>query len=315
MKRILSIPEAGIIILCFFLITIFQTINPSFLGLGNVQSMFRSLAYSGIVGVGLAICLICGVIDLSVGAVAGLSGVVFSIILTKGYDITVAILGSLIVGILAGLLNSIMIIWIKITPFIGTISTMYIFRGFASYISDGFTIYPLPQYITKIGNAQPLGISWAFLIMIVFMVIVEILLRTTVWGLSLRATGSDEETARNTEVDVTKTRLSALLITGVLSAIAGIMGTMMLGAGVPTLGTGWEFIAITACAIGGVSLFGYSGNMIGLLFGLLTLQVIQNGIVVIGISPYIQTVVVGSILLTSMMIEVRRRKTLNLERI
>lgn len=315
MKRILSIPEAGIIILCFFLVTIFQMINPAFLGLGNIQSMFRSLAYGGIIGVGLAICLISGTIDLSVGAVAGLSGVVFSLLLTKGYDIGIAILGSIVIGLFAGFVNSIMIIWIKITPFIGTISTMYIFRGLASYITNGFTIYPIPQYVTKIGNAQPLGISWAFWIMLLLMIIVEILLRTTVWGLCLRATGSDEETARNTEVNVTITRLSALLTASVLAAVAGVFGTMMLGAGVPTLGTGWEFVAITACAIGGVSLFGYSGNMIGLLFGLLTLQVIQNGIVVVGVSPYIQTVVVGLILLFSMTIEVRRRKTLNLERV
>jgi ribose transport system permease protein len=151
--------------------------------------------------------------------------------------------------------------------------------------------------------------------MIAIMIFFAIMLHSSVWGLCLRAVGSDEETAFNTEVNVTWIKTSALLITGVLSAVAGILTSMMLGAGIPSLGTGWELIAITACAIGGVSLFGYTGNMAGLFLGLFALQIIQNGIIVIGISAYIQNVVVGGILMLAMIVEVRRRRTLNLERV
>lgn len=315
LKEILAIPEAGIVIMGVSLALVFQAINPAFLGLGNVQSMMRSLAYSGIVGVGLAICLISGIIDLSVGGVVGLSGIVFAKALQADASLALAILLALGIGIFAGLLNSFVIVKMKVTPFIGTISTMWIFRGLASFVSNGFTIYPLPEIATDIGGAMPFGLSWAFIIMAALMILFDILLATTVWGLCVRAVGSDEETAFNTEVNVSWIKISTLLITGVLSASAGVLATMMLGAGAPTLGTGWELIAITACAIGGVSLFGYTGNMIGLFLGLFTLQIIQNGIIVIGISSYFQTVVVGAILLGAMVLEVRRRKTLNLERI
>lgn len=273
------------------------------------------MSYAGIVSIGLAICLISGTIDLSVGGVVGLSSVVFAKLLQANMGLVPAIAITLCIGIIAGLLNSFVIVKMKVTPFIATLSTMYIFRGMASFISNGFNIYPLSQSALEIGGAMPLGVSWSFIIMIAIMIFFTIMLHSSVWGLCLRAVGSDEETAFNTEVNVTWIKTSALLITGVLSAVAGILTSMMLGAGIPSLGTGWELIAITACAIGGVSLFGYTGNMAGLFLGLFALQIIQNGIIVIGISAYIQNVVVGGILMLAMIVEVRRRRTLNLERV
>lgn len=315
MKQILAIPEAGIFLVGIGLAVIFQIINPFFLSLSNIQSMLRALAYSGIVGIGLAICLISGIIDLSVGGVVGLAGIVFAKAIQNQGSLALSLFMAFGVGLLAGLLNSLAIVKMKVTPFIATISTMYIFRGLASYISKGYTIYPLSDIAAKIGAAMPLGLSWAFIVMVALMTLFEILMRTTVWGLCVRAVGSDEETAFNTEVNVKQIKMSVLLITGLLSASAGILASMMLSAGVPTLGTGWELVAITACAIGGVSLFGYTGNMFGLFAGLFTLQIIQNGIIVIGISSYFQTVIVGAILLGAIVLEVKRRKTLNLERI
>lgn len=315
MKQLVAIPEAGIFLVGIGLALLFQTINPFFLDLSNIQAMLRALAYSGIVGIGLAICLITGIIDLSVGGVVGLSGVVFAKAIQADFALVASVLMALGVGVLVGLLNSLVIVKMKVTPFIATISTMYIFRGLASYLSKGFTIYPLTESATRIGGAMPLGLSWAFIIMAILMILFEILMRSTVWGLCVRAVGSDEETAFNTEVNVKQIKISVLLITGVLSASAGILASMMLSAGVPTLGTGWELVAITACAIGGVSLFGYTGTMLGLFAGLFTLQIIQNGIIVIGISSYFQTVVVGAILLGAIVLEVKRRNTLNLERI
>jgi ribose/xylose/arabinose/galactoside ABC-type transport system permease subunit len=129
----------------------------------------------------------------------------------------------------------------------------------------------------------------------------------------LRATGSDYESAESTEVNVKGIQTSALTISGGLAGLAGVLVTTILGAGQPTAGTGWELIAIAGCAIGGVSLFGYDGSMLGLFAGLLTLQVISNGIVTIGIPPYIQNVVIGAILLSSMIIDVRRRRYVNIE--
>lgn len=215
---------------------------------------------------------------------------------------------------MAGAINSIVIVRFKVSPFIATISAMYIYRGIGNFISSGFTVYPLPANIPAFGSAQPLGLSWPFIILVVIMVVVTIAMAST-WGLCVRAVGSDSEVAFCNEVNVKAIQHSVIIISGGLAGIAGILVTCVLGAGQPYAGTGWELTAIAACAIGGVSLFGYQGNMIGLFMGLFTLQIINNGIVTAGVSVYLQVVTIGIILLVSMVMEAKRRSYLNLERI
>lgn len=307
-------PEAGIVAILILLVVLFQGINGNFLSLANVQGMLRGMAYPGIIAIGMMFCLLSGVIDLSVGATAALSSVVFAIAARDwGWGLVESGVMALGVGAVVGMINGWVVTRLKITPFIMTICMMYAVRGVASWISNGYTVYPLPDGFAKVGVAMPLGISWAFIIMIVFMVVGEWMLRGSVWGLCVRAVGSDREAAACTEVNVGRVHRSVFLLTGVVSAFAGIMVSLILNAGVATAGTGWELVAIAACAIGGVSLFGYEGSFFGLFCGLLVMQVIQNGIVIIGISSYAQNVVVGGILLVSMILEVRRRKFLNLE--
>jgi ribose transport system permease protein len=315
LKRIISIPEAGIIVICTLLVLFFQGVNPVFLSPLNVAGILRATAYSGIVSIGLALCLISGTIDISVGATAGLASVVFSKLVVAGIPFVLSAMLTILIGFMAGSLNAFTIIRMKITPFIATISSMYMFRGLASFISGGFTIYPLPAEISAFGAAQPLGLSWPFLILIGLMILVTLILRYSVWGLCVRATGSDLEAARCTEVNTDLIQASVIALAGGFAALAGIMVTTILGGGQASTGTGWELIAIAGCAIGGVSLFGYQGSMFGLLIGLITLQVIQNGIVTIGVSPYLQMVTIGVILIVSITFEVKRRNYLNLERI
>ena len=315
-KRIISVPEAGISIILLILVAFFQVINPVFLSTGNVAGMLRAMPLTGIVAIGLAICLISGTMDISVGAIAGLAATVFARLITLT-DIPIIICGVLgvIIGVFAGLFNSFIIVNMKVSPFIATISTMYVFRGMATFISNGKSIYPLPESISQFGRLQPLDLSWSFFIFLALIIVAWYMIDGTVWGLSLRATGSDKESAFCCEVDVNFIQRSAIVIAGGLSALAGILSLTILGSSVPTIGTGWELIAIAGCAIGGVSLFGYSGSMVGLFLGLLTLQVINNGIITIGISPYLQVVVTGIILLVSMILDVRRRSYLNIDQI
>jgi ribose transport system permease protein len=314
MKKFLGVQESGILVVLIVLIIFFQAVNPIFLSPGNVAGMLRAMSYTGIVAIGLALCLISGTIDISVGGVVGLSTVVFSkAMVYLELPILMAALLGILMGVLAGWLNSLLIVKLKVSPFITTISTLYVFRGFGFLISNGFSIYPLPDAVTQFSRLQPFGISWAFLIMLGLMVVVQLFLSRSIWGLCLRATGSDYEIAENNEVDVKSIRTSALMIVGGLSGLAGVLVTTILGAGQPSAGTGWELIAVAGCAIGGVSLFGYEGSMYGLFLGLLTLQVISNGIVTIGIPPYVQNVVIGVILLASMVFDVRRRQFMNIE--
>lgn len=316
LKDIISIPEAGVIIILVCLMTFFQVINPVFLSSGNIAGILRAMPLTGIVAIGLAICLISGTMDISVGATAGLAATVFArlITLTEIPIILCGVLG-VAIGIVAGLFNSFIIVNMKVSPFIATISTMYVFRGLATFISNGKSIYPLPEEISTFGRLQPLGLSWSFFIFVALLLVAWYTLDGTVWGLSVRATGSDKESAFCCEVNVKFIQKSAIVIAGGLSALAGILSLTVIGSSVPTIGTGWELIAIAGCAVGGVSLFGYSGSMIGLFCGLLTLQVINNGIITIGVSPYLQVVFIGFVLLISMVLDVRRRTFLNIDQI
>jgi ribose transport system permease protein len=275
--------------------------------------MLRGMAYPGLVAVGMALCLISGVIDLSVGATAGLASVLFAKAAGLGFVPAASI--AIAAGLAVGAVNGLVITRLHVTPFIMTICMMYAVRGLASWISNGYNIYPLPDGFAAIGTASPLGISWAFILLVTILVIVGVVLKNTVWGLTVRAVGSDEESARCTEVNVEKVRLSVFVITGGLAALAGVMLSLIINSGNATVGTGWELVAVAACAIGGVSLFGYEGSTVGLFVGLFVLQIIQNGIVVVGISPYTQQIVIGAILLAAMVVEVKRRRWLNLERI
>ena len=306
--------SVGIFIVLVVLIAMFATINPLFLSPVNIGTMLRAMSYVGIIAVGMAVCLISGVIDLSVGSTAALASVIFGLLL-RDYNasVIVAILISVACGVLIGMSNAFVILKLKVNPFIATISMLFMVRSVASWASNGYSIYPLPDGILAIGEAKPLGVSWAFWIFIAFAILAELVLRFSLFGLLLRAVGSDREVARCTEVNVTKVNSIGLVVVSVLAVLAGISISFMTNSGSPTVGSGWEFTAITACAIGGVSLFGYHGNMLGLFCGLAVIQVINNGIVMVGINPYLQGVVIGAILLTAMAVEIRRRTWLDLD--
>ena len=308
--------SAGIFILLIVLVAVFYELNPAFLSATNIQTMARSMSYSGIIAVGMALCLISGVIDLSVGSTAAFASVMFGRSLALWhFDFVTSILITLSIAVVIGLFNSFVILKMKVTPFIATISMMFVVRGLANFASNGYSIYPLSEQALTLGYAKPLGVSWAFVAFLIIITIAHIVMEYSLFGLLTRATGSDREVAICTEVDVDKVNAINLVAISLLAGISGIFISFMMNAGSPTTGVGWEFTAITACAIGGVSLFGYHGNMFGLFCGLAVIQVIQNGIVMIGVSPHLQSVFVGGILLIAMAVDVRRRTYLNLDKI
>ena len=305
--------EFGIIISLLILIIIFTISNPLFLKSDNLESILRASAFTGIMAVGVGWLLISGSIDLSIGAVAGMGSIVTSYLVVKlGYPISLSVLFGLGSGLTMGIINYVLIFVVKIPAFLATIGTMYIARGMAYFISNGFSIYPLPKVVGDFGIATPMNTSWHFIIFVLLIIISQVILFHTVYGLEVRATGSDREIAKMTEVNVTKISISTFIIAGTLSALSGILLMTRVVTGQPNSGAGWELIAISACAIGGVSLFGYEGSFIGVFLGIITLQVIQNGLVVMGLSSHLNSIVVGIILVCTAAIDWQRRTQLDI---
>lgn len=316
-STLLASREFGIAWVLVLLVVGFGLISPQFWSPGNLLAILRSTAYVGIVAIGMGVCLINGLIDLSVGATAGMAGVLMAhLIVELSWPWWLAIPAGLASGIAMGVLNWTLIVRLRITPFIATIGTMYLARGIATVVSNAYSIYPLPSWMGEIATASPLGLSVVFFAFVTLAVLMEVILKRTLWGLKIRATGSDREVAKCTEVDVDFSNLTVLILVGLLAAVAGVFLAGKLIAAQPTAGIGWELIAITACAIGGVSLFGYEGSMIGVFLGMLTMQVIVNGMIVIGLSPHLQQGVTGIILLLAMSLDMYRRdKMLIMEKV
>ena len=313
-REYLSKPSTGVFLVLIALIVLFQFGNPDFLSKANIEAILRSMSYVGIIAIGMGLCLMSGVIDLSVGATSALASVLFSKAMVEwGWYLPSAVLLALLAGAFVGLLNAYVIIKLKVTPFIATIAMQFMIRGLALAWTRGFMVYPLPAGIGDIGMLQPLGVSVGFCIFLAVAAGAWFLLNKTVFGLELKATGSDYEVAKLTEVRYVLVHVVLLMLVGVLASISGILISFVLNGGTPNVGTGWEFSAITACAIGGVSLMGYEGSIEGIIFGLLAVYALQNGVVVIGVSVFMQNVVIGIVLLVAVIIDVRRRRYLNLE--
>jgi len=288
-------------------------INPAFLTTNNIQSVLRASAFTGIMSVGVTWILISGSIDLSIGSIAGMAAVIASYLVVKtGVPVIPSILVGLLSGTILGCTNYFLVFKMKIPAFLATIGTLFIAKGIGLYISEGFSIYPMPDSVKAFGKGTPLGVSWHFWIFLVLVIVSELILLFTVYGLEVKATGSDREIARKTEVNVSKISLSTFIIVGTLSALSGILLMIRLITGSPDIGQGWELQSITACAIGGVSLFGYEGSFIGMFLGVIALQIIQSGLVVIGLSPYLNTIIVGVILVVTAIIDWQRRVKLDL---
>ena len=311
MARFLKSQEGGVLVALVGLCLFFTLLNPNFLSTPNITAVLRSAAYPGIMGIGLALCLMSGTIDLSIGSTSGLAAVIMAhAAVVWGLSPWTCVALGILSGLCVGLLNAYMVLKLKVSSFIATIGSMFAVRGIVSWVSGGYIIYPIQPILSNIGSAR-VGVSWAFWFMIASMLVIGYLL-STVWGLSVRATGSDRETAFNTEVKVDRINLSTFLLSGFFAAASGVFIAMKIGGALPTIGQGTELSVIAACVVGGISLSGYTGSIMSLLLGLLVTQVIANGIVVIGINPYLQNTALGILMTLAVWLDTARRRRLGL---
>ncbi|HSR31048.1 MAG TPA: ABC transporter permease, partial [Anaerolineae bacterium] len=176
-------------------------------------------------------------------------------------------------------------------------------------ISKGYTIYPFPEVLQKFGPAEPFGTSWSFVIFVILAVIAHLVLSKTTYGRKLYAVGGNPEVARLAGISPAAIQLTGFVITAVGAALAGMLLSARIVTGNPTIGLGWELNVIAGVVIGGVSLFGGSGSIPGAVIGLLIMQVVTSGLVVVGVDPYWQTVAVGVIMIAAVAIDILRRRS------
>ena len=309
LRRALAIPEVGILLPLLGLTLFFYWRSPVLLSPENIGSMLRAMSFVGVVAVGLTLLMIAGEIDLSVGSVAGLCAIVASHLMKDaGWPVLPSLLAGLGTGALAGLINGLLVVRLGIPAFIATLGMLYIARGGSFLISKGYPLYPLPASVESFGAANTLGTSSSFVIFILLAVAADVFLRRMVVGRMIYATGGNAEAARLAGVNTSGVKIACFVLTGLLAALGGLLIMARFNVGRPETGTGWELEVIAAVVIGGVSLFGGSGSMIGTLCGLAIMQIVRSGLVISQVNTHWQTVALGVIMIAAVGVDLLRRR-------
>ena len=287
---------------------IFAGLNPSFANYASILSIVQGIAFVGIASIFLVLLITSGEFDISIGATAALSALTSAILVThQGFSMLSAFLISLGAGILVGLINGLVVIYGKVPSFIATIAMLFMFKSLATFVSEGKGIADFPDLHEGFKDSI-LGEYFSIIIFIILIFVGEFILNKTNFGKVIAAIGSNPEAARTAGINTNRVKLLLFMATGCGAALAGYLSLLHFGSAWFTLGSGWELLAIAGMVIGGTSLFGGKGTVIGLFLGLLLMQVVASGMVATNIDPWWQTVITGVIVLVSLSVDMKRKK-------
>ncbi|MEK9137842.1 MAG: ABC transporter permease [Bacteroidota bacterium] len=280
----------------------------TFLNWSNISQVTRALSFVAIMVVGQSAVIITGGIDLAVGSVLGFSGVVTAVLLNYGFSIAGASACGILAGLVCGLVNSLVITQAKLPPFIVTLGMMSIARGLAFAITGGETIRSLPPEFLMIGQGSFYGIPTPILIMILFAWVVAVFLKYSHWGRYAYAIGGNEEAATYSGVRVTQVKTIVYGLCGLSAGIAGVLFTSRFGVGQSTAGLGYELDVIAAAVIGGISLTGGRGTVLGAIVGSLLMGILRNGLVLLNVSAYWQQVAIGIVIIVAVVLDRKSKR-------
>lgn len=293
-------------VLVFLALSIMR--RETFLTAENLLTVARQFSMIGIMGVGMTMTIILAGIDLSVGSVLALAGCITALSMKKGIAVGPAILLGLIVGATCGFVSGIAIIGVKMPPFVATLGMMSIARGLTYVITGGWPIIELPKSYLFLGQGNIGGIPMPVVVMLVCVAIGHIILSNTILGRDIYAIGGNEQAAFLSGIKVDKVKLIVYTLSGLLSALAGIVLTSRLSSAQPNSGLGAELDVIAATIIGGASFSGGEGTVIGTLIGAAFMGILRNGLVLLNVSAYWQQVAIGGVIMGAVAIDFLRRR-------
>ncbi|WP_245858772.1 ABC transporter permease subunit [Chryseomicrobium excrementi] len=289
----------------FLIITIITILNPDFLSVNNLLNVLRQVSINAIIAFGMTFVILTGGIDLSVGSILALTGAVTAGMMAGGTDPILAMLLGLILGALLGAVNGILISKGNVAPFIATLATMTIYRGLTLVYTEGRPISGLGDSLTfqMLGKGYFFGIPVPVVTMLVSFGILYFILKKTTFGRRVYAVGGNEEASKLSGIKTGRIKIYVYALTGFLSALAALILTSRLNSAQPTAGQMFELDAIAAVVLGGTSLTGGRGWIVGTLIGALIIGVLNNGLNLIGVSSFFQQVVKGLVILFAVLID------------
>jgi inositol transport system permease protein len=298
----------GMVLILLLMIIGISSVKPIFLKSANIINIFKQVSVIGTLAYGVTLVIITEGIDLSSGSVVALVGVISASIATMGGSVLFAILAGLAAGALCGAINGTIIAKTGIPPFIATLGMMTIARGVALLYSGGKPIGHINPNFLIIGAGK---IGWLPVSVLIFLsmgVVSHILLRKTKFGKTIYALGGNENAAEICGLNVQKIKILLYTYAGLMSAIGGLILTARVSSGNPTSGLSYELDAIASAVIGGTSLSGGTGFISGTIIGALIIGVLNNGLMLLGVSPYWQQIIKGMIIISAVVLDASRNK-------
>jgi ribose/xylose/arabinose/galactoside ABC-type transport system permease subunit len=280
-------------------------LSPYFLSVSNFLNILLATSTIGMLAIGATLILSSNGLDLSLGSVLGFSGVVGAyLVVVLGMPWPFAIIGALAAGTLAGGINGFLVTRTRIPAFIVTLGMLGIARGFALILApNGGAIYGLPAPVVFLGQGRPFGIPTPVIILILTALVAHYLLAYSRFGRHTLALGDNEAAARATGIPVERLRWSLYAMSGFMAGLGGLIFMARVNAGDPTAGINYELTAITAAIIGGTSLFGGKGSILGTMVGALIMGVLQNGLNLLAVPSFWQQVAIGMVLILAVYID------------
>ncbi|MFV0503869.1 MAG: ABC transporter permease [Lachnospirales bacterium] len=322
---IMTILKGRTFIVLAILLVYFSFVADNFLSVNTALLIGKHVALYGIIAIGMTYVIITGGIDLSVGSIVGLSGMFAGGLIQNGlvlgvigktvyFSIPVIIVLTVLLGALVGTINGIIITKFNVAPFIATLGMMYAARGFANILSNGATYSDLKGY-EGLGNvgfsvfgSRVMGIPVGLIILVVMAIIFSIILKKTAFGWHVFAIGGNQKAAKLSGVKVNKVTILVYLISGICAAVVGIIASSQLAAAHPATGETWEMNAIAAAVLGGTSMSGGIGTVGGTIVGAFVIGVINDGMVMCGVSEFWQMVIKGGVIVLAVIVDQFQRK-------
>jgi ribose transport system permease protein len=290
--RMVDLRQVGLPIAVIAMIVLFSTLSDVFFTASNWQNIGLQAAALACVSFGQAYVILTAGIDLSVGSTVALVSVVAA--MAMAYGAFVGVILALVVGALVGLVNGLVITRLRVAPFIATLAMLSIASGLALNVSGGTPVVGLPGAFTSLAYAKFFGIPGPVIVAVLVFAVAYFVLRAARLGRNIYATGGNAEAARLSGINTRATVLSTYIICSILAAFGGLILTARVASGQPSLGSDLALQSVAAVVLGGVSLFGGRGSLVGVAFGVAFVTILTNGLNLLGVSSYTQLMVIGA---------------------
>jgi len=308
LRIIVETRELTLAILIAAIVVGMSIASPFFLSLANFHAVVIGMAPTAIIAVGMTVLLASGGFDLSVGSVLALASTIVALLLIKGASIPTAAAGAILVGVLVGLANGLVVTKIGVNPLVATLGSMSITRGVALVMTEGFSLSNLPPAFGWAGRTEIAGAPFLLWVTLLLVVGFDLAMRHGSFFRKVYYIGSNEKAARLSGLAVDQVKIIAYVLSGTLAALAGILLASRLMSGTPTAGAGLELQVLAAAVIGGASLRGGEGTIIGAFLGVIFVALINNAMTMLAVSIYWQMIVTGAVLVLAVALDMLVRR-------